>query len=39
MKIGTQEAHEALVRECEEIFPLYRDLQMNHVHFERHSHA
>jgi len=37
MKLGMQEGHEIFVKECEEIFPLYRDIQIQHVHFERHA--
>jgi len=37
MKIGMQEGHEMIVKESEEIFLLFRDFQMHHVHFERHA--
>jgi len=37
MKIGMQEGHGMIVKEGEEIFPLFRDFQMHHVHFERHA--
>ena len=37
MKMGMQENHEIIVKECEEIFLFLRDLQMHHVHFERHA--
>jgi len=37
MKIGMQKGHEMIVKEGEEIFPLFHDFQMHHVHFERHA--
>ena len=37
MRIGMQEDHGTIVKEGEEIFPLFRDFQMHHVHFERHT--
>ena len=37
MRIGMQEDHGRIVKEGEEIFPLFRDFQMHHVHFERHT--
>lgn len=37
MKVGMQEGHEMIVKEAEEMFPLFRDHQMHHVHFVRHA--
>jgi hypothetical protein len=37
MKIGTQESHQIIVKESEEIFHYLRDLEVQHVHFERHA--
>jgi len=36
MKVGTQESHEIIVKELEEVFLILRDLHIHHVRFERH---
>jgi len=36
MKLGTQEGHEIMVKEIEEVFLTLRDLHVIHVRFERH---
>ena len=36
MKLGSQESHEILVKEIEEVFLFVRDLHVYHVRFERH---
>jgi len=36
MKVGSQESHEIIVKEAEEIFLYLRDLRIHHVRFERH---
>ena len=36
MNLGSQESHSVVVRDAEEIFESLSDLQIHHVHFERH---
>jgi hypothetical protein len=35
--MGTLEGHEMIVKESEELFQHLTDLQLHHVHFERHA--
>jgi hypothetical protein len=37
MRLGTLESHQKIVKEAEELFSYFRDLQIHHVHFERHT--
>ena len=36
MRLGTQEGHEIIVKEVEEVFLSLKDLHVIHVRFERH---
>lgn len=36
MRLGSQDSHEILVKEIEEVFLSLRDLHIQHVRFERH---
>lgn len=37
MKLGSHESHELIVNDLEKFFPLFRDMQIHHVRFERHA--